>query len=170
GHLVLSTLHCNDSVDAVQRLLDLGMHPNSIASELIAVISQRLVRKNCEVCKAPATPDQDILAELFPQGAPSYFRCWEGKGCPSCSGRGTRGRIATFELLRVNERIRTGISHHMTVDELRHLAWQSGLKPIRNHLIELVLSGTVPLSEVPATLSIEQMAPHLYDDEMPNAL
>ena len=50
------------------------------------------------------------------------------------------------------------------------LAWQSGLKPIRNHLIELVLSGIVPLSEVPATLSIEQMAPHVYDEDRPNAL
>lgn len=160
GHLVLSTLHCNDSVDAVQRLIDLGMHPNSIASELIAVISQRLVRRICDRCKVPQTPDQTILHELFPEGAPAHFQCWVGQGCDQCAGRGTRGRIATFELLRVTEPIRKGIAHRLTVDDLRELAWQSGLKPIRNHMIELVLSGVTPLDEIPATLSIEQMAPH----------
>jgi len=164
GHLVLSTLHCNDSVDAVQRLLDLGMHPNSISSELIAVIAQRLVRKNCEVCKVPAVPDPEILKELFPSGAPDHFRCWAGQGCDQCGGTGTRGRIATFELLRVNATLRKGIAHRLTVDDLRQLAWESGLKPIRNHLIELVLSGVTPLDEVPATLSIEQMAPRSQDE------
>lgn len=163
GHLVLSTLHCNDSVDAVQRLTDLGMHPNSIASELIAVISQRLVRRICESCKQPAVPDPEILRELFPRGAPSHFRCWEGKGCDQCAGRGTRGRIATYELLRVNGPIRKGISMRLTVDELRELAWQAGLKPIRNNLIELVLRGITPLDEIPATLSIEQMAPPTHE-------
>jgi type IV pilus assembly protein PilB len=164
GHLVLSTLHCNDSVDAVQRLLDLGMHPNSISSELIAVIAQRLVRKNCEVCKVPVVPDPEILKELFPTGAPDHFRCWAGQGCDHCGGTGTRGRIATFELLRVNATLRKGIAHKLTVDDLRQLAWESGLKPIRNHLIELVLSGITPLDEVPATLSIEQMAPHTQEE------
>lgn len=163
GHLVLSTLHCNDSVDAVQRLTDLGMHPNSIASELIAVISQRLVRRICESCKQPAVPDPEILRELFPRGAPAHFRCWEGKGCDQCAGRGTRGRIAAYELLRVNGPIRKGISMHLTVDELRELAWQAGLKPIRNNLIELVLRGITPLDEIPATLSIEQMAPPTHE-------
>lgn len=163
GHLVLSTLHCNDSVDAVQRLIDLGMHPNSISSELIAVISQRLVRRICEACKQPAVPDAEILRELFPHGVPGHFHCWEGKGCDQCGGRGTRGRIATYELLRVNEAIRKGIALHLTVDELRELAWQAGLKPIRNNLIELVLRGITPLEEIPATLSIEQMAPPVHE-------
>lgn len=160
GHLVLSTLHCNDTVDAVQRLVDLGMHPNSIASELIAVISQRLVRRICPDCKVEDEPDSQILAELFVDRPPEHFRCFKGAGCDRCDGRGTRGRIATFEFLRVGESIRRGIAHHLTVDELRHLARDAGLKPIRNHLIELVLRGVTPLSEVPRTLSIEQMAPH----------
>ncbi len=159
GHLVLSTLHCNDTVDAVQRLIDLDMHPNSIASELIAVISQRLVRRICEHCKVPAEADDEILNELFPEGAPTHFRCFRGTGCDHCNNRGTRGRIATFEFLRVGESIRRGISHRLTVDELRHLAHEAGLKPIRNHLIELVLRGIAPLTEVPRSLSIEQMAP-----------
>lgn len=160
GHLVLSTLHCNDTVDAVQRLRDLGMHPNSIASELIAVISQRLVRRICESCRQPAEPDLDILAELFPGGVPEHFRCFEGAGCTACQGQGTHGRIAAVEFLRVGAELRGGISRHNTVDELRTIGYRSGLKPIRNHLVELVLSGITPLSEIPRTLSIEQMAPH----------
>ncbi len=160
GHLVLSTLHCNDTVDAVQRLLDLGMHPNSIASELIAVVSQRLVRRICTECRQKTEADQKTLEELFPAGAPQHFRCFEGKGCNICQGTGTHGRIAAVEFLRASPEIRTGISRQMTVDELRGIAYQSGLKPIRNHLIELVLRGVTPLSEIPRTLSIEQMAPH----------
>jgi type IV pilus assembly protein PilB len=159
GHLVLSTLHCNDTVDAVQRLLDLDMHPNSIASELVAVVSQRLVRRICTECKGPAEPDPEILAELFPGHPPEHFQCFEGKGCQACDGHGTRGRVASIEFLRVGARIRNGISRGLTVDELRAIAFESGLKPIRNHLIELVLKGVTPLSEIPRTLSIEQMAP-----------
>ncbi len=159
GHLVLSTLHCNDTVDAVQRLFDLGMHPNSIASELVAVISQRLVRRVCPRCREPVEPEPEILAELFPEHPPDNFTCFAGKGCGHCDGRGTRGRIAAIEFLRANEDVRRGIARQLTVDELRHLALEAGLKPIRNHLIELVLKGITPLSEVPRTLSIEQMAP-----------
>lgn len=160
GHLVLSTLHCNDTVDAVQRLLDLGMHPNSIAAELIAVVSQRLVRRICTNCKEPVEPDVSILEELFPAGAPEHFRCFKGAGCSACDGRGTRGRVAAIEFLRVGPTFRIGVSRKKAVDELREIAYESGLKPIRNHLIELVLTGVAPLSELPRTLSIEQMAPH----------
>lgn len=160
GHLVLSTLHCNDAVDAVQRLFDLEIHPNSLASELIAVIAQRLVRRICEHCREPAEPDPEILAELFSGEVPQQFKCFRGKGCARCEGKGTRGRIATFEFLRVDEAFRQGISRQLTLDDLRHIGYKSGLKPIRNHLIELVLRGITPLDEVPKTLSIEQMGPH----------
>ncbi|NNC63268.1 MAG: Flp pilus assembly complex ATPase component TadA, partial [Gammaproteobacteria bacterium] len=70
GHLVLSTLHCNDAVDAVQRLFDLGMHPNSIASELLAVAAQKLAKRLCVQCRAPASPEPEIAAEVFPNGVP----------------------------------------------------------------------------------------------------
>lgn len=160
GHLVLSTLHCNDAVDAVQRLFDLGLHPNSLAGELIAVIAQRLVRRVCEHCREPDVPDPQILSELFGGQVPMNFKCFKGRGCSKCDGKGTRGRVATFEFLRASEEMRQGIAKSMTVDELRHIAYRTGMKPIRNHLIELVLRGITPLEEVPKTLSIEQMAPH----------
>ncbi len=97
GHLVLSTLHCNDTIDAVQRLIDLGMHPNSVASELVAVIAQRLAKRICEGCRVQADPDPEVVAELFPLGPPKEFRAFKGRGCGRCHRRGTLGRVAVVD-------------------------------------------------------------------------
>jgi len=84
GHLVLSTIHANDAIDAVQRLFDLGQHPNSIAAELLAVFSQRLAKRICVACREPADPDPAILHEIYPLGVPAGFRCYRGRGCERC--------------------------------------------------------------------------------------
>ena len=159
GHLVLSTLHCNDTVDAVQRLSDLGMHPNSIASELTAVMSQRLARRICATCKAPAKPDPALLAELFPHGAPADFACFAGRGCARCSGSGTRGRIAVVEFLQVGPTIRKAISRRAVLDEVREIAGCQGLSSLRESALQLVGQGLIPLAELYDVLSAEQMAP-----------
>lgn len=159
GHLVLSTLHCNDAVDAVQRLVDLGMHPNSVASELLGVFAQRLAKRICDACRAPAEPDPAILNELFPGGAPADFRCFAGKGCNRCRKRGTVGRIAVLEFLRSGPVIRKSISRSIPVDELRDVALDGGLVTMRQTALELVQSGAIPLSELPWVLPAERMAP-----------
>jgi len=159
GHLVLSTLHCNDAVDAIQRLIDLGMHPNSVASELLAVIAQRLAKRICDACRVQAEPDPEILSELFPRGAPADFRCYTGRGCNRCRKRGTIGRIATIEFLRSSPEVRRAISRNMSVDELRDIALDAGLVTMRQTALELVQSGAIPLSELPWILPAERMAP-----------
>jgi type IV pilus assembly protein PilB len=159
GHLVLSTLHTNDAVDVIQRLLDLGMNPNSISSELIAVIAQRLAKRICKNCKTSAKPDPAILAELFPHGAPDDFECFRGRGCSVCSGRGTKGRIAVIEYLRVREEMRKAISRRLPVDELRDHAVEAGLHTMRESAIWLVENGIVPLEELPRVLPAERMGP-----------
>ncbi|MCC6215719.1 MAG: Flp pilus assembly complex ATPase component TadA [Polyangiaceae bacterium] len=158
GHVVLSTLHSNDAVDAVQRLFDLGMHPNSISSELLAVVAQRLAKRVCEGCRVEVQPDASVLAELYPGGAPADFRCWAGQGCARCSGRGTHGRIAAVEYLRLGAEVRDAIAHHPPLDELRRLAIRSGLVTMRDSAITLVRGGTVPLTELPRILPAERMA------------
>lgn len=158
GHLVLSTLHCNDAVDAVQRLYDLGMHPNSIASELLAVISQRLARRICPRCRKPDAPDPELLAELFPVGAPDDFRCFIGEGCPSCGGHGTRGRVATVEFLRVNADIRRSVSRQLALDDLREQARAAGMHTLRTSLLRQIDEGLVPLSEARRLLHADEMA------------
>jgi type IV pilus assembly protein PilB len=159
GHLVLSTLHCNDAVDAVQRLLDLGMHPNSVASELLAVFAQRLSKRICEACRTEVDPDPELTRELFPGGVPKDFRCYKGAGCEACGGFGTKGRIAAVEFLRTGPDVRRGISKAAPLDELRAVALDTGLVTLRDTALWLVGRGVVPLSELPWILPIERMAP-----------
>jgi type IV pilus assembly protein PilB len=164
GHVVLSTLHCNDATDAVQRLVDLGMHPNSIGSELLAVVAQRLAKRNCEACRVETAPDPEVLAELFPGSAPPDLRCFVGRGCERCEGHGTRGRIAVIEWLRVGPAIRRAISRRLPVDELRDAALGAGLVTMRRSALELVRAGVLALGELRWVLSADRMAPERPDD------
>ncbi len=159
GHLVFSTLHCNDAIDAVQRLFDLGMHANSISSELLAVIAQRLAKRLCDACRVPDSPDPELLAEVFPKGPPKDFKPMRGSGCPRCHGYGTKGRIAVIEFLRANARIRKAIARRPAVDELRDLALDAGLSTMRDNFLELVNRGLVAFSEIPMILPPERLAP-----------
>lgn len=159
GHIVLSTLHSNDAVDALQRLFDLGIHANSIASELLAVIAQRLARRICTHCRVQAQPDPGILRELFPDHVPIGFECFEGLGCAECGGRGTRGRIAVVETMFVNDEIRNAISAQPPIAELRWQALDNGLVTMRDSALDHVLEGIIPLSELPRILPMERMAP-----------
>jgi type IV pilus assembly protein PilB len=159
GHLVLATLHCNDAVDAVQRLTDLGMHPNSVASELNTVIAQRLARRICAGCRRPATPSAEVLAELFGGEPPAGFRAFAGAGCARCNGSGTRGRIAVVELLTVDPAIRRAIGRGAVLDDLRDLAQRSGLRSLRASALALVQDGAISVDELYDVLSAEQMRP-----------
>lgn len=157
GHLVLATMHCNDSVDAVQRLADLGMHRNSIASELSAVIAQRLARRVCTSCRVEATPDPAALAELFPAGASASLRCFRGAGCERCNGSGTRGRVAVVEFLEVGPELRRAIARGALVDDLRDQARGAGMQSLRDNALHLVQDGVISLDELYDVLSSEQM-------------
>lgn len=158
GHLVLSTLHCNDSIDAVQRLIDLGMHPNSVASELVAVFAQRLAKRICESCRVRVEPDPEIAAEVFPLGWPADLPVFKGRGCNRCHRRGTQGRIAVVEFMRLGPTIRKAISRRVAVDESRDIALESGSIAIRHSALDLVRAGAIPLSEVPGVLPAKRIA------------
>jgi type IV pilus assembly protein PilB len=157
GHLVFSTLHCNDTVDAVQRLLDLGMHRNSIGSELLAVISQRLSKRICPSCRAEEPPDPELLAEVFPAGPPPGFRAFRGKGCTRCGGLGTHGRIAVVEYLPTNSAMRLAISQELPLDQLRQEARRAGLSPMRDQALELVQEGLIAFRELRDLLSVDAL-------------
>lgn len=157
GHLVLSTLHCNDSVDAAQRLLDLGMHPNSVASELLAVFSQRLAKRLCPRCRVERQPPEALLREVFPAGAPAGFRAWGATGCASCRSRGTWGRVALAEYLQVGPQLRLAIAARKPPDELRAEARRAGLVTLREHALTLVHEGVIGFEELRQLLSWEQL-------------
>jgi type IV pilus assembly protein PilB len=159
GHVVLSTLHSNDAVDALQRIYDLDVQANSIASELMAVIAQKLAKRICPDCKQEAQPDPAILEELFPEEMPGNFRCYEGAGCESCSDRGTRGRVAVVEYMQVNMEIRNAISQRYPIAKLRAIALDSGLTTMRDSGLSHVIEGVIPLSELRRILPADRMAP-----------
>lgn len=162
GHLVLSTLHCNDATDAQQRLFDLEVHPNSISSELTAIIAQRLAKRVCPHCKIEVTPDASIMRELFPKEVPSGFRTYAGQGCDHCHNRGTVGRVAVIEFLQVNDAIKEAISRKASALEVRTIALENGLITMRDSALEHVNNGIIPLSEIPRILSADRMAPERH--------
>ncbi len=147
GHLVLSTLHTNDALGVIPRLLDLGVEDYLIGGTLEGVIAQRLVRRNCAVCAVEDLPDANRLASLA--GRPvGRVRALRGAGCPECRGTGFRGRMGLFELVRVTDRLRAAISHRGTHDELRDAASVEGFTSMRQHGAQLVMEGLTTVDEV----------------------
>jgi len=159
GHVLLSTLHSNDAIDAIQRLFDLGIHPNSLASELLAIMAQRLAKKICENCRVETEPNKSILQEIFPAGTPDSFVAYSGKGCRLCQQTGTKGRVAVVEYFQITPDIRNAISKQLPVAELRKLALDCGLVTMRDSALDHVINGNISLSELPRILPAERMAP-----------
>jgi type II secretory ATPase GspE/PulE/Tfp pilus assembly ATPase PilB-like protein len=112
GHLVFSTLHTNDSAGAVTRLLDMGVEPYLVASSLVGVVAQRLVRKSCPACSEPVKVSADVLKPLgITEEDLKHHQILRGQGCDKCQGSGYKGRQGLYELFFVDETIR-----RMTVD------------------------------------------------------
>lgn len=160
GHLVLSTLHANDTADAVQRLVDLGLDPSSIASELTGIFAQRLARRVCDSCREQVDPDPEMLDEVFPDGPPDDFLAYDGHGCVRCRGRGVRDRVAMIEYLRVGPEMRRAIGRDLLLDDLRLNARETGMTTLKEAGIRLVRDGIIPLSELPRLIGEDFL---LYD-------
>ncbi|GCF84566.1 GspE/PulE family protein [Geobacter sp. SVR] len=146
GHLVLSTLHTNDSVSSVIRLLDLGVPPFLISATLIGIIAQRLVRKICPHCKRERELTRDERDYL--QLGRKAQRVWEGEGCKECRGTGYKGRTGLFEVLDVNERIRSRVATGGGLAELAEAAREDGLVTLRQVAIRKMLEGATTYEEV----------------------
>ncbi len=146
GHLVLSTLHTNDAVSAIDRLVDIGIEPYMIASALRGVISQRLVRKICPHCKKAYTPTSEELGLLgITEGTDVTF--YRGEGCSECYHTGYLGRRAVFEILTVNESMRRLINSGASYDDLLSAAKKSNFVTMRESCRKLVLDGETTVEE-----------------------
>jgi len=157
GHLVLTTLHCNDSVSAFARLDEMGVEPFLVSASLLGVVSQRLVRKLCSDCRIPHQPGENELAHFGLMGTnesiPHFFRaCTVAAGsegaCPRCNGRGYSGRVGVYEVLTMTESLATAVSRRASTNELRRLAIESGMKTLLGYGLELVRGGLTSLEEV----------------------
>ena len=149
GHLVLSTIHTSDAVGAIERLEDIGVEPFMVASSLRGVISQRLVRRICPECRTAYTPTDDELEDLGIEREPG-LQFYRGKGCPQCFNTGYKGRIAVFEILNIDRKIRMLIS----ADKGREEIEKELQKPEYNYVTlqqnahRLVRSGITTAAEV----------------------
>ncbi len=144
GHFVLSTLHTNDTVATVTRLIDIGLEPFLVTSAVSGILAQRLIRNICPDCKAETTPpEQPITYNVPPVG--TYYK---GAGCSRCNNTGYKGRVGVYELLRMNTKLKRLISKHATEDELWQCALQSGTKTMFEDAWLKVAAGLTTVEEV----------------------
>ncbi len=149
GHVVLATLHTNDSPGAVTRLIDMGLEPFLIAASLEGVLGQRLVRKICTTCRTAYEPDQDIIDMLGVDPieiADKQF--YFGKGCAECSGSGYKGRQGLFELLMMNDSLRDLITARAPTLVLKQKAIEMGMRTLRDDGLRAIFDGATTVDEV----------------------
>ena len=151
GHLVLSTLHTNDSASAVSRLLDLGIEPFLLSSTLVGCVAQRLLRRICTTCKRDVVLTAEELGVLgihIPEGKPRELRAKVGDGCVNCRGTGLFGRSGIYEVLPVNDKIRGLINGRRDATEILRAGRQDGMKTLREHAIRKLAQGHTSFQEV----------------------
>ena len=155
GHFVLSSLHGTDAAAALHRLLDMGIEAFLIASSVMGVIGQRLLRRICDSCKQPYEPDAEEMA-LFQHHLPKSEKTlfFHGVGCQDCSQTGYRDRIGVYELLKLSPAIRQLIVEHATTERVRQLAIDEGMRPMIAEAINLVDSDITTVAEVIRTLYV----------------
>ncbi len=157
GHLVFSSLHTNEAASALPRLLDMGVEPFLIASSIIGVIGQRLVRVVCRNCKTTYKPDAKVLDEL---GVPSQKRkniaFSRGQGCSVCSNRGYRGRTGVFEILRMSEKIKLLVMEGQSALQIREAALAEGMVLMKDCGLEKVFDGVTTPEEVMRVVYVEE--------------
>ncbi len=149
GHLVLSTLHTNDAPSALTRLADMGIEPYLLASSLLGVLAQRLVRHICPSCKTAYTPSKEELAELSLKKEDLHgVKFHRGTGCDQCFHSGYRGRIGLYELMPVTSRIKAQVLKSQDSEELRKVAIEQDMTSLFMQGVALVIAGSTTSAEI----------------------
>jgi type IV pilus assembly protein PilB len=156
GHLVLATLHTNESIGAIARLLEMGIEPYLLTSTVIGVVAQRLVRLICEECKIAYFPPSELLERIEWRGHNVSFST--GRGCAKCFDTGLRHRHGIFELLMMDETLRGTVLRNPSFDELREVCSNSGMRTLKDEGFRLAEEGGTSLDEVMRVVFIEEKA------------
>ena len=141
GHLVFSTLHTNDSISAVTRLTDMGIEPYLVASSLLGVVAQRLVRRICPYCREKTETSGLLLKNGIKQA-------WRGRGCEKCGGTGYKGRFGLYEQFDVTPEIQEAIARKAQLHELRELARKGGFSTLPELGLKAVRYGETTPEEM----------------------
>ena len=162
GHLVFSTLHTNNAVAAVERLLDLGIKPLLLTSATSLVVAQRLVRRICMNCREPYVPSAEVIRKLRIVADTLEFH--RGKGCAACGQTGYSGRVGIFEILRMTTRLKELVSRRASEAELRSAATAAGTRPLFRNALDKMRQGLTTPEEILRVIQIE----HVEDAGPPN--
>lgn len=148
GHLVLSTLHTNSAPAAISRLSDMGIESFLVASSLVGVMAQRLVRKLCNDCKTSYEPDELIFQRLGIVRPPNQYTFFRPGGCKQCNQSGYRGRIGIYEIMAVDEEIRTMVIKNDSSEHIANAAIRNGMKTLRLDGVRKIASGITSVEEL----------------------
>jgi type IV pilus assembly protein PilB len=154
GHLLIATLHTNDSAGAVTRLVEMGIEPFNVSASLVGVLAQRLVRKVCSNCRVEYTPEPEVLRRIgLEESEISGRTLYRGVGCEKCGGSGYNGRHGIHELLVVDDDISTAIVQEKSSLEIKQVAMSQGMRTLRQDGIMKAFDGITTLEEVLARTS-----------------
>ncbi|MBA3015556.1 MAG: type II secretion system ATPase GspE [Proteobacteria bacterium] len=148
GHLVFSTLHTNDSASAVTRLHDMGIEPFLISSAVNAILAQRLVRVLCPVCKEPYTPEQQVLDSIGMIDSETAPMLYREKGCPACLQTGYKGRCGIYELMTLDEELKSLILTTADANAIKQRAMTQGMRSLLHDGGQKALAGITTIEEV----------------------
>ena len=157
GHLVFSTLHTNDAPTSVTRMLDMGIEPYMLTSTVEAIVAQRLVRRICMNCRSEFQPTEEMLMEL--NLTPDDVRgrtFFYGRGCEQCNNTGYRGRTAIFEIMRMDDELRTLIRSGTSSNVLRSEARRGGMRSLRESGLMNIYDGITTIEEVVRETIVEE--------------
>ncbi len=145
GHLVFSTIHTNDAVSSINRLIDMGLEPYMVSSALVGVVSQRLVRRICTNCRESYDPDESDATFLRLDAGQKLYR---GKGCTDCNEKGYKGRIAIHEIVIITRKMKALLEKRASEDDMRELAISEGTQMLQDSARDLVLEGITTVAEL----------------------
>ena len=170
GHLLLSTLHTNDAPGTISRLLDLGIEPFLIASAVIGILAQRLVRRPCPSCSVSRPPSAEAIEKAGgPSRLPADANWTAGRGCEECQHSGSKGRIAIHELLVVNDEIRELVSRKASEHAIRKAARDNGMRTLIEDGILKASQGLTSLEDVVRVVAADDPAVHTEQSTKPDA-
>lgn len=145
GHLVFSTIHTNDAVSSINRLIDMGLEPYMVSSALVGVVSQRLVRRICTSCRKQYDPDEYEQEKLKLEPGQKLYK---GEGCSDCNGSGYKGRIAIHEIVVITKGMKALLEQRASEDDMRVLAVKEGTQMLQDSAAALVLEGITTMTEL----------------------
>jgi type IV pilus assembly protein PilB len=157
GHLVMTTLHCNDTASAIARLDEMGVEPFMVSASLLGIISQRLVRRVCTDCRISYKPSHEELGRFgllsSHETEVTFFRANarnknEDGCCQACNGSGYKGRLGVYEVLKMNDTIAAVVAQKASTDVIRRMALEGGMKTLLGYGLQLVREGLTTLAEV----------------------